>query len=264
MSAVQGLCLIALIFATTMQLNNVKAQPKLIRMICLLYCNQQIRRFFTNNADTVITLFPNVMLAIGVATLLISTVDQSDSSSVEDLRFMLEGLLYMYGDILDFTFQYGALPITTASLGVSLVLKNLTPSDDPMQTFIRRLLSIVSTNILYQGTTTMINSTIQAKLIETIAATSILRLILPSMESYLTYLTAIQLTMLVPGLAVIFLCMIVWTDLIPVSGRGWVGEVLSMYVIQAVINYLIFIPTWGAVVVLIVMYYVDFAIANLR
>ena len=58
--------------------------------------------------------------------------------------------------------------------------------------------------------------------------------------------------------------MIVWTDLIPVSGRGWVGEVLSMYVIQAVINYLIFIPTWGAVVVLIVMYYVDFAIANLR
>jgi hypothetical protein len=258
MSAVQGMCLIALIFVTAIQLNNILAQPKLIRLVCLLYCNQQVRRLFTGNTDTLVALFPNIMLALAIAVLLISTADKNDAIALEDLRYMLEGLLYMYGDIMDFMFQYGSLPVTAASLGVSLVLKYTPPNSDPMRAFMQRLLSIVSTNILYQGISTMINTTKQAKLIESVATTSVLRLLIPSMEGYLTYLTAVNLSILIPGMAPILACLVVWTELVPITARGWVSELLTTYVIQAVITYLISIPTWGAMVVLIVTYYIDF------
>jgi hypothetical protein len=263
MSAVQGMCLIALIFVTAIQLNNIMAQPKLIRLVCLLYCNQQVRRLFTGNTDTLVALFPNIILAFAIAVLLVSTADKNSAIAVEDLRYMLEGLLYMYGDIMDFMFKYGVLPVTVASLGMSLVLKHAPVHPDPMRAFIQRLLSIVSTNILYQGISTMINATTQAKLIESVATTSILRLMIPSMEGYLTYLTAVHLTILIPGMAPILACLIIWTELVPASARGWVSELLATYVIQAVITYLISIPTWGAMVVLIVAYYIDFIVNHL-
>jgi hypothetical protein len=144
-----------------------------------------------------------------------------------------------------------------------LVLKYIPPNSDPMRAFMQRLLSIVSTNILYQGISTMINTTKQAKLIESVATTSVLRLLIPSMEGYLTYLTAVNLSLLIPGMAPILACLVVWTELVPITARGWVSELLTTYVIQAVITYLISIPTWGAMVVLIVTYYIDFIINHL-
>ena len=264
MSNVQGMCLIALVFIAAIQLGKKTAQPRLIRLVCLLYCNQQIRRLFINGVDTATALFPNILLAVALAILLIAIADKDDTNSLDDLRVMLEGLLYMYGDIMDFAFEYGILPITIASLGVGLVLGHMEPSTDPMKAFIRRLLSIVNTNILYQGVTSLINSTNQAKLIESIAATSILRLILPSMESYLTYMTAARLTGMLPGIAPIVLCSIIWIEMLPVSSRGWVGELFATYVIIAVINYMMLIPTWGAVVVLILAHYIDHIITHME
>ena len=263
MSTIQGICLVALIFAFAVQLNKKVAQPKLIRLIGLLYCNQQIRRLFIGETSTAVNIFPNILLATAIAVLLIAITDKDDTDALDDMRVLLEGLLYMYGDILDFTFQYGVLPITAAAFGTGLVLKHLQPSADPMQTFVRRLLSIVSTNILYQGVTSLINSNIHAKFIESIAATSILRLILPSMESYLTYLTAARLLTLAPGLAPVTACLTLWVELLPSSSRGWINELLVTYVILAVINYMILIPTWGAMVVLIMAHYIDHIVSHL-
>ena len=263
MSAVQAMCLMALVFIAAIQMSKKSAQPRLIRMVCLLYCNQQIRRLFISGTDTAITLFPNILLAVAIAVLLVAISDKDDADSLDDLRVMLEGLLYMYGDIMDFVFEYGILSITVASLGVGLVLRHIEPSNDPMKAFIRRLLSIVNTNLLYQGITSLINSSNQTELIESIAATSILRLVLPSMESYLTYMTAARLTNLMPGIAPILLCAIIWIEMLPVSSRGWVGELFATYVIIAVINYMMLIPTWGAVVVLIMAHYIDHIITHI-
>ena len=263
MSAVQALCLVSLVFLTAIQISKKAAEPKLFRLICLLYCNQQVRRLFISNDNTAVTLFPNIMLAVALAVLLVSISDKDDTGSLDDLRVMLEGLLYMYGDIMDFAFEYGILPLTIASFGVGLVLRHLEQPTDPIIAFVRRLLGIISTNILYQGVTSLINSTTQTKLIESIAATSIIRLILPSMESYLTYMTAARLAFLMPGVAPIMLCAILWIEMLPVSSRGWVGELFATYVIIAVINYMILIPTWGAVVVLIIAHYIDYIIFHL-
>jgi hypothetical protein len=263
MSTMQSLCLIALLFIAAIQLNTKLAQPKLIRLICLVYCNQQLRRLFISGADTSYTLLPNIMLACAIAVLLIYTTNKDDTSSLADLRMMLEGLMYMYGDILDFTFAYGILPITAMAFGAGQFLSYSSKPTDPMLAFMMRLATIVSTNVIYQGVTTIINSPVQAKLIESIASISVLRLLLPSMESYLTYMTAAYLANLIPGIAPIIMCTIIWTDLLPTSSQGWVSELFTIYVITAIINYIINISTWGAVVVLILAHYIDHIIAHI-
>ena len=264
MSTVQSLCLIVLLFIAAMLLSTKQAQPKLIRLICLVYCNQQLRHLFVSGAaDTLYTLLPNIILACAIAVMLIYTTDKADPNSLEDLRAMLEGLMYMYGDILDFTFVYGALPVTAMAFGAGQVLSHSSKPSDPMMAFMMRLASIVSTNIIYQGVTTIINSPIQAKLIESIAAISVLRLLLPSMEGYLTYMTAAYLTHLIPGIAPIIMCIIIWTDFLPASSQSWVSELLTIYILSTVINYIINISTWGAVVVLIMAHYIDYIITHI-
>jgi len=41
---IQGLCVAFLIFAISTQLNQEEVQPRLLKRITLLYCNQQIRK----------------------------------------------------------------------------------------------------------------------------------------------------------------------------------------------------------------------------
>jgi hypothetical protein len=264
MSVVQGMCLIALLFITAVQLSKKMAQPRLIRLICLLYCNQQIRKLFISESDSVDSLFPNVLLAMALAVTLITLSEKDNASSLEDLRTMLEGLMYMYGDILDFLFEYGIIPVTAAAFGISLMLDQLETPKDPMKAFIRRLIGIVSTNIIYQGITSLITSTDQIELVESIASTSILRLLLPSMESYLTYLTAARMTSLIPGIAPAIACALIWMDFLPSSSRGWVSELFTVYIMQAVVGYIITVPTWGAIVVLILAHYTDYIIVHLN
>ena len=263
MNIIQGMCLMSLLFITAIQLNKRMVQPKLLRLVSLLYCNQQIRRLFNSNGNTAVDLFPNILLATSIAVVLTVISETDNQESVEDLRFMLEALLYMYGDILDFMFQYGVLTLTVASFGVGLLIQTLPSPKDPMQLFFRRMGGIISTNIMFQGITSLINSTTHMKLIESVATASVLRLLLPSMESYLTYLTATQVTNLVPGIAPVMICIIMWTELLPKSSHGWVSELCTTYVILAVINYLAGIPTWGAAVILVITHYVDYIIIQL-
>ena len=264
MTPMQGVCLMALVFITALQLNKKTVQPKLLRMVCFLYCNQQLRRLFALDNDTAINLFNNILLATALAVFLTALSDKEDLEAADDLRNLLEGLLYMYGDILDFAFGYGVMAVTVTAFGVGVVLQSLSKPTDPMQDFFRRLVGIVNTNLLYQGITSMISSTPNMKLVESIAATSVLRVMLPPMESYLTYLTAAQMTMIVPGIAPILLCAILWVDFLPSKSRGWVSELLATYVISATVIYLIKVPIWGAMVVLILIHNIDYIIGQLQ
>jgi len=83
------------------------------------------------------------------------------------------------------------------------------------------------------------------------------------MESYLTYLTAAQITNIVPEIAPIMLCIIVWIEIFPTASRGWISELCATYVILSVMNYLIIIPIWGASVILIIAHYIDYIIIHI-
>ena len=263
MSMVQCMCLIALIFITATQLNKTAVQPKLLRLVCLLYCNQQIRRLFTSGSDTAIDFIPNVLLATTLAVFLTVIAQKENKESVDDLRTMLEALLYMYGDMLDFLFKYGVLSLTLMAFALGLFIQTMPPPVDPMRSFFTRMAGIVSTNILYQGVTSLINSSKHMKLVESIATASVLRLIIPSMESYLTYLTAAQLTLITPAIAPVMLCIIIWIEVLPPLSRGWISELCATYVILSVMNYLSNVLTWGATVILIMAHYVDYIIVHL-
>ena len=255
MSMVQGMCLISLIFIAAIQLNRLAVQPKLLRLVCLLYCNQQIRRLFINSTENAIDIFQNILLATALAVFLIVTSQKENKESAEDLRTMLEALLYMYGDIMDFLFQYDVLSLTLAAFAVGLYIETMPPPTDPMRSFFMRMAGIVSTNLLYQGATSLVNTSKHMKLIESIAIASILRLLVPSMESYLTYLTATQLTSIIPEMAPIMFCMIVWIEILPPPSRAWISELCATYVILSIMNFLSKIPTWGASVILIMAHY---------
>ncbi len=263
MSAVQSICFIALLFITAIQLNKHAAQPKLIRLVCLLYCNQQIRRIYTNETATAIDLFPNILLATMLAVFLIAVTEKNNNEALDDMRTMLEALLYMYGDILDFLFQYGILPLTLAAFAAGLVFQTIPPPHDPIQRFFFRMAGIISTNLLYEGATSLVQSSGQIELIESVAAAVVIRKIVPSMESYLTYLTAMQLTYLVPGIAPIMFCVIIWINVFPKSSRGWISELCATYIILATMNYLATAPTWGASTILVFAHYIDYVIAHL-
>ena len=261
---IQGLCLISLLFMTAVQLNRAYVQPKLIRFVCLLYCNQQIRRLFVTGDNTVIDIFPNLILATALAVVLTAISDQSDDESIDDLRTMLEGLMYMYGDMLDFLFAYDILSVTLSAFAVGIFMQHVPLHTDPIIAFYIKLSGIISTNLLYQGVLSMINSTTHMKIIESIAAVSVLRLLIPSMESYLTYLTALQVSTVIPNISPIMLCVIAWVDILPPSSRGWITEICGTYIIVAVMGFLAQIPAWGSSVILIMAHYIDHIITNLK
>ncbi len=262
MSMVQGMCLIALLFLAAIQFNRRAVQPKLIRLVCLLYCNQRIRRIYNTSNSTAIDLFPNILLAAGLAVFLVAITDSKDSRALDDMKTMLEALLYMYGDMLDFLLRYDVLSLTLMAFAAGIFFQTIPPPEDQIKAFFCRMAGIVSTNLLYQGMTSLINSSGQIELIESIASASIIRMLVPSMESYLTFLTAAQLSSIIPGLAPIMVCTLICTDILPSSSRGWIGEVCTTYVILAVMAYLEHIPAWGASVILIFVHYIDYIVTH--
>ncbi len=258
---VQGLCIAFLIFLISTQLNQEHVQPMLLKRIALLYCNKQIRKLVVTQNLTPTAIFSDILLAIALAIMMIMLYDVKDKQKPSGLGSMLEGLLYLYSDTFDFAFQYGVFKITVIAFGASISLSRIPPPSSRIQNFCWRLATIISINLLSQGTTMLLRSTfVQMDVIQCIASSSMLRLLFPAMESYLTYVTAIRLMTLIPGLGPLFFCAVLWLDFLPASSRGWVGETCFMYVIANISAEVIKTPFWGMILVLIMGHYIDFII----
>ena len=261
LGTLQGLCIAILVFAITKQLDkDASIRPKLLKRVCLLYCNQQVRRLFITNDNSPASIFSDILLAIALAVIAIVLYDErTNPNSTKELKQMLESLLYLYGDILDFAFQYGVLSVTVCAFGVSMFVKTQKPPSTHIQKFCWRMVAIISANLLSQGMTELIpRSTPQVQFLQCLASVCILRLILPDMQSYLIYLAAYQLQIIAPGLPTLFFCALVCLEILPESSRDWVGELCFTYIIACVASYLTQIPFWGMLFVLIMAHYVDY------
>ncbi len=261
---VQGLCIALLTFVIVKQLDTgVSIHPKLLKRVCLLYCNRQARKLFIINDNTPTSLFSDLLLAVGLAAIAIILYDDKmcNPSNTLELKQMLEGLLYLYGDIMDFAFKYGILNITICAFVVSIFFRTLKPPDTQLQRFCLRLVSIVNANLLSEGLTTLIPSTSpELRIFQCLATTCVLRLLLPDMQYYLTFLAAQQLRLYFPNAAPIFFCVTVCLDLLPQGSQEWVSEMCFTYVIATLAAYAVEIPFWGMIFILVIAHYVDYII----
>ena len=231
---------------------------RLLKRICLLYCNQCARQLFVMDEGTILGLFSNLMLAVSLAILLIL---MDDSGAGGDMRGIFEGMLYLYGGILNFAFDYGAFPVTLFAFMVGLLLDTVQEPEDPVYLFCLRLFKIISANLTSQGLDILIQSTPQLELFECLVCVAVLRLLLPSMGSYLVYMAARRIHTLFPGLTPLMCFAVIWVDCLPLISRGWVGELCCIYVVMSLAQFLFTIPVGGVVVVLILVHYMDFAIS---
>ncbi len=261
---VQGLCISLMGFIISTQLNQNQTQSRLIKRITLLYCNQQVRKLITLNDLSPTSIFSNIMLAVALAIITMMIYDRNKEEDTKDLKSILEGLVYLYGDMFDFAFKYGILKITVAAFGVSMILRTMEPSKTKIQKFILRLASIVSMNLLSEGTAAMIqSSSTKLEIIKCIASLTILRQIFPSMEAYLTYLTAVQLLQIIPNTAPLLFCAILWLKLLPRSSRDWLSETFFIYIILTISRFTAQTPLFYSTILIVVLaHYTDFIIQS--
>jgi len=260
---VQGICIALIFFVVIKQTDkNHYARPGLLKRVCLLYCSQQIRKLFIVNNNNPISIFTDILLAISLAsiTMIIHDRDVAQKTDTFELKQMLEGLLYLYGNIMDFAFQHGVLKITICAFGCSMFLRTMAPPKTQMMQFCLRLASIVNANLLSEGLVTLIPSTPELGILQCLASTCILRVILPDMEYYLTYLAAQQLRILLPGAAPLFFCLTVCLEFVPESGQQWIGEMGFTYVVGTAAAYASQVPFWGMIFVLVITHYIDYII----
>lgn len=259
---IESLCIAGLAFIVVgFVLNGKSIHLRLLKRVILLYCNQRARMLFDSDQGTVIGLFTNLILAVSIAVslLLMDVVGRED-----DLRGVFEGMLYLYGDILDFTFKYGVFKITLFSFVAGYALESCSVSDDPVYAFVIQMFKIVSANLVSQGVDMMIQSTPQLELFECLACVAVMQLIFPSISSYLIFLAAKRVYFLFPGLAPVMFVATLWLDFLPVTSRGWVGELCCIYVVTAISSFLFTIPIGGVVVVLVMAHYMDFAAQTVK
>ena len=261
---VQGLCIALLTFIIVKQLESSHSiRPKLLKRICVLYCNRQIRKLFIANDNTPASLFSDLLLAVALAAIGIVLYDDKvcNPSNTTELKQMLEGLLYLYGDIMDFAFEYGILKITIFSFALSIYLRTIKKPDTHLQRFCLRLVSIINANLLSEGLTTLIRTpSPELNIFQCLASTCILRMILPDMQYYLTFLAVQQLLVYTRDAAPLFFCVVVCIDLLPQNSQEWVGELCFTYVITAIAAFIIKVPFWGTVFVLVIAHYVDYIV----
>jgi hypothetical protein len=257
---VEGMCISILIFIITTQLNQSAVEPLLLKRVCLLYCNRQASRLFIGNDTSASGVFSNILLAMAIAVLAIVLYDSKDKSSAKDLQHLLDGLLFMYGDMMDFAFQYGVFMITMAAFGVSMFMQYTPPPTKRIPLFCWQLGTIISANLLSQGMTSLIPTIPDLRLLQCIASVCILRLLLPGMQSYLTYLAAKQLVLLIPGMAPLFFCVVVCIRLLPVGSQDWMNETCTTYILAEIAGFISRIHIWGMVLALILAHYVDYII----
>jgi hypothetical protein len=261
---VQGLCIALLTFIIVKQLDRDQAiHPKLLKRVCVLYCNRQTRKLFIANDNTPASIFSDLLLAVGMAVAAIILYDDTmcDPSNTAELKQMLEGLLFLYGDIMDFVFQYGVLKITVCAFVLSIYLRGLKPPQTQLGRFGLRLASIINANLLSQGLTTWTPSfSPELRIFQCLAATCVLRLLLPDMQFYLTFLAAQQLRDYFPNAAPIFFCITVCLDLLPSNSQEWVSEICFTYVLVTLAASTASIPFWGMVFILVMAHYTDYII----
>jgi hypothetical protein len=229
-------------------------QLRLVKRICLLYCNQRARMLFAMDQGTVLGLFSNLILAVILA---IALMVMGEGGPGGDLSGIFKGMLYLYGDILDFAFEYGVFSVTLCAFMVGLFLDSMEEPEDPVYMFCIRMFKIVSANLTSQGLDLLIESTPQLELFECLVCVAILRMMLPSMGSYLVYMAARRVHFLFPGLSPLMCFAVLWLDFLPLTSRGWVGELCCIYVVTSIAEFLFTIPIFGVVVVLILVHYLD-------
>ena len=255
-----SLCLGAIAFILIgFMLDERSIHLRLMKRVCLLYCNQRARMFFAMEQGTIISLFSNLILALLLAVVLLLMKKDGPGG---DLRGIFEGMLYLYGDIFDFAFEMGVFKVTLCAFmaGLFLDCTNKTEQKDPVLAFGVQLLKIISANLTSQGLDMLIQSTPQLEIFECLACVAVLRLLLPSMGSYLVYMAAQRVYVLFPGLAPLLFFAVLWLDFLPVTSRGWIGELCCIYVVTSIAQFILTIPIGGVVAVLVLAHYMDFAL----
>jgi hypothetical protein len=230
---------------------------RLIKRVCLLYCNQCARLFFSMDSGTGMGLFSNLLLVEALAVLLLLVGDHGPGG---DLRAIFQGMLYLYGDILDFSFQYGVFKITLFAFMVGLYLDNMSEPENPVYAFSFQLFKVISANLTSEGLNSLIESTPQLELFECLVCVSLLRSLFPSMGSYFIYMAARRVFVLFPDLTPLLFFALLWVDFLPVTCRGWVGELCCIYIVTSVASFLITMTPGGVIVVLVLAHYMDVAL----
>jgi hypothetical protein len=240
-------------------LNGKTIHLRLLNRVCLLFCNQRARLLFSADQESLMCMFSNLLLAVSLAMLLVL---MGESGPGGDLRGIFEGMLYLYGDVMDFTFKFGVFKVTLSAFMFGFVLDSFAEPVDPVYLFCIRMFKIICANLTSQGLDMLVESTPQLELFECLACVSVLRLLLPSMGSYFVFMAAKRMYVLYPGLAPMLFFSVIWLDFLPVMSRGWIGELCCIYVVTSIASYLFLIPTGGVVVVLVLTHYLDFALTT--
>ena len=261
---VQGLC-IAFLTLIIVHLTDKgdSIHPKLLKHVCVLYCSRQARKLFIVNDNKPTSMFADLILALGLAAAAIVIYDEKtyNQDKTTDLRRIHESLIYMYGDVMDFLFEYGVLNITVCVFAFSMYLRTIKTPSTHMQRFSLRLVSMINANLLSQGMTTMISSTsAELQILQCLAATCLLRMMLPDMQYYFTFLATQQLMAFLPNAAPLFFCLVACLDLLPANSKEWINDICFTYVVFTLAGFTLQIPFWGMVFILMLAYYADYII----
>jgi len=197
--------------------------------------------------------FSDLFLAVSVAVAMM-LCGKDDA----DLQSLLATLTYMYGGILDFTLRaHGVLPVTVMALGVS-VWTDATPAPtaDRVYAFCWSLAKIVSANLVCLGADALITSeAVELEILECIATVAVLKHLMPSMESYLTFVASRKLVMLIPGCSALMFCGVVWAHWL--GAASWLGDLAFNYVVMDASRLLQGMSLPWTVFVVIVLHYVS-------
>jgi hypothetical protein len=255
LTGMQGLYLGLLVFLIAEAVHSGAIRLQLFKRVCLLYCNQRVRGLFDYNS-TVTAAITDLCLAVSVAVLMMMC------SSSKDAESLLTSLMYLYGDVLDFALvEYGVMEVTVFALGVSVVLERSKPPVDKIWEFGFNLSKIVCSNLVCEGVDLLMQSdAMELELLECMATVAILRLFLPSMSSYITYIASKRMVYLLPHCSPLFACVVVFivkNSFIPESGRAWLGELSFNYIVIDVSTSVRTMTFQWTVFLVIILHYVD-------
>jgi hypothetical protein len=257
LSRSQGFCVGVLALLVAEATDSAAVRLKLFKRVCLLLVSQRVRSLFVVES-TEAAAFTDLFLAVSVAMALV-LCDKDDA----DLRSVLTTLTYLYGGILDFTLQaYGAFPVTVMALGVSVWTDVMpAPAVDRIHAFCWSLAKIISANLVCVGADMLIASeAVELEILECIATVAVLKHLLPSMESYLTFVAARKLVMLVPGCAALMFCGVVWAHWL--NAAAWLGDLAFNYVVMDASRLLQNMSLPWTVFVVIMLHYADHVVAS--
>jgi|GEM_PF-7101295 len=252
LSRSQGFCVGVLVLLVAEATDSAAVRLKLFKRVCLLFVSQRVRSLFVVES-TEAAAFSDLFLAVSVAVAMVMC-GKDDA----DLQSLLATLTYLYGNILDFTLQaYGVLPITVMALGVSVWTDVMpAPRVDRIHAFCWSLAKIVSANLVCVGADMLIASeAVELEILECIATVAVLKHLLPSMESYLTFVASRKLVMLVPGCSALMLCGVVWAHWL--GAAAWLGDLAFNYVVMDASRLLQGMSLPWTVFVVIVLHYAD-------